>query len=262
MIYEGLQPRYIMQIDIESIRTYSDLLNQIRKYEAKLRVASRNARPPIADRNVVSTGYDRRYRSRVNEREILMVTDELEALGINNPGDEKEMANVQQLAITYPEVDRRNYTGTLICYNCNKPGHLFRNCTKPRQNRFDNNRNPPKKRSIAINTDITNGKIASITENNVEKKKDKMWSGGMMTVADGNSVPLDGCVALKMMLRGNECILPVRVTRSLAHPAVLGMDFISAMGVEINGQKGIWRCTNGPSQRLGCTECRNNDQDV
>ncbi|KAK0160290.1 hypothetical protein PV328_007718 [Microctonus aethiopoides] len=124
MIYEGLQPRYIMQIDIESIRTYSDLLNQIRKYEAKVRVASRNTRPPIADRNIVSTGYDRRYRSRVNEREILTVTDELEALGINNPGDEKEMVNVQQLAITYPEVDRRNYTGTLICYNCNKPGHL------------------------------------------------------------------------------------------------------------------------------------------
>lgn len=83
-----------------------------------------------------------------------------------------------------------------------------------------------------------------------------------MTVADGNSVKLEGCVALKMTLRRNECILPVRVTRALAHPVVLGMDFISAMGIEINGKKGTWRCSNEPSQRLGRTECRNNDLEV
>ncbi|KAK0074295.1 hypothetical protein PV325_008556 [Microctonus aethiopoides] len=88
------EPPLAQQIDI------------IRRYESKIRVASRNALPPIAERNIVNTGYDRRYRSRVNEREIFTVTDELEALGINNPGEEKEMANVQQLAITYPEVDR------------------------------------------------------------------------------------------------------------------------------------------------------------
>lgn len=80
-----------------------------------------------------------------------------------------------------------------------------------------------------------------------------------MTVADGSSVKRDGCVALKMKLRENECILPVRVTRALAQTAVQGMDFISVMGIKINEEKSIWRCTNEPSQRLGVIECRNND---
>lgn len=174
MVYEGLQPSYVMQVDIETVRTYSDFLNQMRNYESKLRVASKYAPPPPAKiANIVSAGYDRKNRLRVNEKEMITVMDELEALGISNPADEVERGKPKSLAITYPETERKVYTGTLKCYNCDKPGHLFRNCTEPRRNRFDNNRNQPKKRSIAINTEIMSGKTATITKINTEKRKDE-----------------------------------------------------------------------------------------
>lgn len=89
-----------------------------------------------------------------------------------------------------------------------------------------------------------------------------VWSGGMMRVADGDSVQLVGCVAPKMEMRNEECILPVRITSALAHPAVLGMDVISAMGITINGEKGVWRCGNWPYNPIINTVDGTNDDEI
>lgn len=159
IVYEGLLPRYVMQIDIESIRTYSDLLNQIRKYESKMCVASRHARSlPVDRNNIGNAGYDRRNRSRALERGIVNMIDDFEEVQIDEVTGNDEIVEIKPEKMKAIEPEKKIPGPSYICFNCGKPGHYMRECPEPRKKRF-----VPRTRSIATNTETPNVKIAAIT---------------------------------------------------------------------------------------------------
>ncbi|KAK0169703.1 hypothetical protein PV328_010347 [Microctonus aethiopoides] len=84
-------------------------------------------------------------------------------------------------------------------------------------------------------------------------------AGGKMKVADGSEVELLGCVVLKLEVHMETCTLPVRVCSVLSYDAVLGMDFIAAMGVEFRGDNYTWkggRVKIEPQSNIDNTVCK------